>query len=61
MRRLTIVVEMVAIACCRVESVHVLTKDSAVTGAQLCQYSSCLLRQCLYGCSNGRRSAIKHF
>ena len=32
---------MVAIvARCGVDSVHVLTKDLAVTGAQLCQYSS---------------------
>ena len=41
------------------DSIHVLTKDSAVTGVQLCQYSSCLPWQCLFGCSNGRRSAIK--
>ena len=34
MRRMTTVVAMVA--RCRVDSVHVLTKDSAVTGAQLC-------------------------
>ena len=57
MRRMTTVEAMVA--RCRVDSIHVLTKDSAVTGAQLCQYSSCLSRQCLFGCSNGRRSAIK--
>ena len=44
-----------------VDSLHVLTKDLAVTGAQLCQYSSCLPWQCLFGCSNGRRSAIKQF
>ena len=44
-----------------VDSVHVLTKDSAVTGAQLCQYSSCIPWQCLFGCSNGRRSVIKQF
>ena len=37
------------------------TKDSAVTGAQLCQYSPCLPWQCLFGCSNGRQSAIKQF
>ena len=35
MRRLTTVVAMVV--RCRVDSIHVLTKDSAVTGAQLCQ------------------------
>ena len=57
MRRLTTVVAMVV--RCRVDSIHVLTKDSAVTGAQLCQYSSSLPWQCLLGCSNGRRSAIK--
>ena len=33
--------------------------DSAVTGAQLCQYSFCLPWQCPFGCGNGRRSAIK--
>ena len=59
MRRLTIVVAMVA--RCLVDSIHVLTKDSALTGAQLCQYSSCHPRQCLFGCSNGRRSTIKEF
>ena len=57
MRRMTTVVAMVA--HCRVYSIHVLTKDSAVTGALLCQYSSCLPYQCLFGCSNGWRSAIK--
>ena len=59
MRRLTTVVEIVA--RCRADSIHVLTKDSDVTGAQLCQNSSCLPSQCLFGCSNGRRSAIKQF
>ena len=59
MRRLTTVVAMVV--HCRVDSINVLTKDSAVTGAQLCQNSSCLLWQCLFGCSNERRSAIKQF
>ena len=54
MRRMTRVVAMVA--RCRVDTVHVLTKDSAVTGAQLCQCSSCL-----FGCSNGRQSAIEQF
>ena len=44
-----------------VYSIHVLTKDSAVTGVQLCQYSSCLPWQCLFDCGNGRRSAIKQF
>ena len=59
MRRLTTVVAMVA--RCRVYSINVLTKDSAVTGAQLCQNSSCLPWQSLFGCSNGRRSANKQF
>ena len=59
MRRMTTVMAMVA--RCRVDSVHALTKDSAVTGAQLCQYSSCLPWQCLFDCSNGQRSAIKLF
>ena len=59
MRRLTTVVELVA--RCRVDSMLVLSKDSAVTGAQLCQNSSCLPWQCLFGCSNRRRSAIKQF
>ena len=59
MRRMTTVVAMVA--CCRVDPIHVLTKDSAVTGAQFCQNRSCLLWQCLFGCSNGKRSAIKQF
>ena len=57
MRRLTTVVAMVA--RCRVDSIHVLTKDSAATGAQLSQNSACLPWQCLFGCSNGRQSAIK--
>ena len=56
---MTAVVAMVV--RCWVDSIHVLTKDSAVTGAQLGQYSSCLAWQCLFGCSNGRRSAIKQF
>ena len=59
MRRMTTVVAMVA--RCLVDSLCVLTKDSAVTGAQLCQYNSCLPWQCQFGCSNGRRSAIKQF
>ena len=59
MRRMTAVVAMAA--RCLVYSIHVLTKDSAVTGAQLCQNSSCLPRQCLFGRSNGRRSANKQF
>ena len=59
MRRMTIVVAM--IARCLVDSIHVLTKDSAVTGAQLCQNIYCLPWQCLFGCGNGRRSAIKQF
>ena len=59
MRQLTTVVAMVA--RCLVDSFHVLTKDSAVTGAQFFQNSSCLPWQCLFGCSNGRRSAIKQF
>ena len=56
-RRLTTVVAMVARN--RVDSINVLTKDSAVTGAQLCQNSLCVPWQCLFGCSNGRRSAIE--
>ena len=40
MWRMTAVVAIVA--RCRVYSIHVLTKDMAVTGAQLCQCSSCL-------------------
>ena len=59
MRRMTTVVAMVA--RCRIDSHHVLTRVSAVTGAQLCQYSSYLPWQCLFGCCNGRRSAIKQF
>ena len=59
MRRMTTVAEIVARF--RVDSIHVLTKDSAVTGAQLCQNSPCLPWLCLFGCSNGRRSAIKQF
>ena len=57
MRRMTTFVAMAA--HCRVDSVDVLIKDSAVTGVQLCQYSSCLPWQCLFGCGNGRRSTIK--
>ena len=56
-RRMSTVVAMVA--RCRIDSLHVLTKDSAVTGAQLCQDSSRLPWQCLFGCCNGQRSAIK--
>ena len=41
MRRLTTVVTMDARF--RVDSFHVLTNDSVVTDAQLCQYISCLL------------------
>ena len=59
MRRTIAVVAMAA--RCRVGTIHVLTKDSAVTGAQLCQYGSCLPWQCLLGSSNGRRSANKQF
>ena len=59
MIQITTVVAMVARSW--VDSVYVLTKDSAVTGAQFCQYSSCLPWQCLFGCSNGRPSAIKQF
>ena len=57
MRRMTAVVAMVS--RCRVYFINVLTKD--VNGAQLCQNSSCPPWQCLFGCSNGRRSAIKQF
>ena len=59
MRQMTTVVTMVVHFW--VDSIHVLTKESVVTGAQLCQYGSCLPRQCLFGFSNGPRSAIKHF
>ena len=59
MRRMTTFVAMAV--RCRVDSLHVLTSDSAVTGAQLCQNRSCLPWQCLFGCSNGKRSAIKQF
>ena len=59
MRRMTTVVAMVARRW--VESAYVLTKVSAVIGAQLCQHSSSLYWQCLFGCSNARRSAIKQF
>ena len=59
MRRVTAVVTMVA--RCRFDYVHVLTEDSAVTRAQLCHHSSCLPWQGLFGCSNGRRSAINQF
>ena len=59
MRRMTTVMAMVV--RCLVDSVHALTKDSALIGAQLCQYSSYLPWQYLLGCSNGRRSATKQF
>ena len=59
MRRMTTVVAIVA--RCRVDSLHVLTKDSAMTGAQMCQYCSSLPRQCLFGSGNGLRSTIKQF
>ena len=59
MRRMTAVVAMVA--RCRVYSINVLTKHSAVTGAQLCQKSSCIPLKCLFNCSNGQLSAIKQF
>ena len=49
MRRMTAVVAMAAHS--RVYSIHVLTKDSAVSGGQLCQYSSCLPWQCLLAVS----------
>ena len=56
---ITTVVAMVA--RCRDDSLQVLTKDSAVTGAQLCQYGSSLAWHCLFGCSNGLNSANKQF
>ena len=59
MRQLTTVVAMVA--RCRVDSIHVLIKDSAVTGAQLCHNGSCIPWQCRFGCSNGRQSDTKQF
>ena len=42
MRSMTTVVAMVA--RCRVDSLHVLTKDSVVSGAQLCQ-NGCRFQQ----------------
>ena len=59
MKRMTTVVVMVA--RCRVDSVHVPTKDSAVTGKQLGQHSFCHRWQCLFGCVNGRWMAIEQF
>ena len=59
MRQMTTIVAIVL--RCRVSSVNVLTKDTAVTGAQLCQYGSCLPWQYLLECCNGRWSAIKQF
>ena len=56
MRRMTAVVAMVS--SCQVYSIHVLTKDSAVTGALLCQYGYCLPWKFLIDCRNGRSSAI---
>ena len=58
MRLLTTV--MVMAARCRVNSVHVLSMNSAVTNAQLCWYCLCLRCQNL-DCSNGRRSSIKQY
>ena len=55
LRRLTTVMAMAA--RCRVDSIHVLTKDSSVTCAQMSQYSSCLPWKCLFVCCNERRSA----
>ena len=52
---------MAMVARCRVYSIHALTKDSALTGAQLCQGSSCLIWQCLFGSGNEQRSAIKQY
>ena len=45
----------------RVDSVYILTMDSAVAGAQLCQYGSCLPWKCLYGCGNGHRRPLSSF
>ena len=59
MRRKTTDVAMVV--RCRVDSVHVLTKDSAVTCAQLGQYSTCLPWQCLFGCSNFSSRPLSRF
>ena len=56
---MTIVVVMVARY--RIDSVNVMNKDTAVTIAKLCQHSSCLPRQCLFGCINGRRRPISSF
>ena len=41
MRQMTTVVA--TDSCCRVDYVHVLTMDSAMSGAQLCQYSSLII------------------
>ena len=57
MIRMTTVVALGA--RCRLDSIYVLTKDTAVIGAQSYQYSYCLPWQCLFGCSNGRRSAVE--
>ena len=54
MRRMTTVVAMVE--RCRVDSVDALTKDTAVTGAQLCQFSSVFLGSvCLAATMGGGR------
>ena len=49
------------VARCQVDSVYVLTMDSAVKGTQLFQCSLCLPWQCLFNCSNGLRSDIKQY
>ena len=49
---------VVMAARCRVYSINILTKDSVVCCAQLWQYCSCHPWQCLFGCNNGRRTAI---
>ena len=59
MRRNTTVEAMVARS--QVDSLHVLTMDSVVTGAQLYQYCSCLPWQCLFGSSNRLRSPLSSF
>ena len=59
MRRMTTDVTMVA--RCRVDSVHVLTKNSVATYANLCQHSSCLPWQCQFGCEIGGNRPLSSF
>ena len=59
MRRLITVVAMVA--HCQVDTLHVLTKDSAVTCAQLCQYSICYPWKCLFAVAMGGGRSLSSF